>query len=301
MSKNIKCELDFSGISTALITPFKNNKIDYAALEKLIEVQINSNIDAIVIAGTTGEVHSLDDYEYEELLRKSSEYTLNRIKLIAGVGFNNTLNCVKAANIAEKYSYDAVMAITPYCNKPSQAGLYEHYKTIHEQTNLPIIIYDAPSRACIGFQDATIIKLSELEKIVAYKDCSGNLYRPLTLNKDLQNKLQFLIGDDIDILTYSANGGVGCVSVLANILPLVVKDVYYNIKQNNYKLAQFIFANYAKLCKLLFIESNPAPVKYCMSLLKLCNEDLRLPLYNLSCENKHVIMNELINLKLIDE
>ena len=268
----------FKGLITAIITPFKDNKIDIIALEKILEYQIKHNVDGVVLAGSTGEGMSLTIEEYQRLIRSGLEIVKKRIPIIAGCSSNNTNVALNLAEIADSESVDGIMlAIPPYV-KPTQEGIYRHFQTIHDSTNLPIMLYSVPSRTSVDFADDTILGLSMLSRIVAMKDAGSDLERPLRLNASLDRNFNLLAGNDEVSLAYNAQGGVGCVSVASNITPKLCKALQDNWQSGNFKTSLQIHQQLLPLYKALFLESNPVGVKYASHYLGLCSNELRLPL-----------------------
>jgi 4-hydroxy-tetrahydrodipicolinate synthase len=289
----------FKGLYTALITPFKGNQIDFVSLERIINKQLEAKVDGIVIAGSTGEIHALSDLEYEELLKQAVELCKGRTKIIAGIGYNTTAKTAELAQIAEKIGANGVMAVTPYYNKPTQEGLYRHYTEIHNNCRLPIIIYSVPGRTGVDISDQLLLRLAEFERIVAYKDASGDIEKPLRIIAKLKDRFDLLCGDDSWAIAYNANGGSGCISVASNIIPTVSKEIQDLTNTGKFKEALAIHLKYMELYKALFIESNPIPVKYALSLMGLCQAYMRLPLCELSINSKELVETTMKNLRLI--
>jgi 4-hydroxy-tetrahydrodipicolinate synthase len=289
----------FKGLYTALVTPFKGDSIDFAALEQLITKQINAKVDGVVIAGSTGEIHSLSDGEYSELLNRVISLAKGKIKIIAGVGYNTTSKTIELAKLAENIGVDGVMAVTPYYNKPTQEGLFRHYAKLHDNCRLPIIVYSVPGRTGVDISDQLLSRLAEFERIVAYKDASGDIEKPLRITAKLKDRFSLLCGDDSWAIAYNANGGAGCISVASNIIPAACKEIQALTLGGDFKQALQLHLKYMDLYKTLFIESNPIPVKYALSLMGLCSEELRLPLCELSAGSKEAMKTTMKNLGLI--
>lgn len=280
----------FHSIITALITPFKNGEIDYKSLEKIINHQIDGGIKALVIGGSTGEGSSLRFDEYSDLIRKSLEIAQGRILIIAGCSAISTANTIMMAVEAEKLGALGLMCSPPPYNKPNQAGLYQHFKALHDATNLPIMLYAAPSRAGVDFTDDTIIKLSNLPRIMALKDCAADLERPIRILKTItRNDFTILSGDDSLSLAYNAQGASGLVSVASNIFPKEMIETQASWKNGEVAKAISLQQKYIDLYKALFIETNPIPIKYAASIIGLSTEEMRLPLIEASKESKEVI------------
>jgi len=293
----MRIESKFRGLLTALVTPFNNNKIDYQALEILIKRQLDAKVDGIVIAGSTGEGSALSRNEYKELLEFAIGHVNNKIPVIAGANDFSTEKSLELVLIAQNVGADAVMCVTPPYSKPNQRGLIAHYQYIHDNSNIPIILYSVPSRCVIDFSDNTLIELSKLERIVAFKDAGTDITRPLRL-KERGIKLDLLSGDDITAVAFNMHGGVGCISVASNIHPEICKKIQDACKDRLYENAEKINKDLVDLYDLLFIESNPAPTKYLLHKLKLCSEELRLPLCALHSDNKKMLEGYITNTKV---
>ena len=274
----------FKGLYTAIITPFSNDKIDFEAFKKLLKNQIDAKVDGIVVAGSTGEVASLSIDEYEDLVKFARNNIPSSVKLVASISANIPSNALKYVKIAESSGVDGLMCITPYYNKAPQRGLYEYFKIIHENSNLPIMLYTVPSRTGVDFKDETLIELSKLERIVSIKDSTDDLSRPLRLKKLLPEHFSMLSGDDPNCMLYSCSGGDGCVSVISNIAPKICKKLQDLLANNDYVEARKIQENLQDLYNAIFVDTNPIPIKYAASTLGFCSEDVRLPLYKITDE-----------------
>lgn len=270
----------FKGTGTALITPFNEDySIDYKSLNLLCDYQISGGVDAIIILGTTGESPVIDDSEREKLIAESVQMIDGRVKVIIGTGTNDTKMVIKYNKMAEKYNADAVLIVNPYYNKSTQAGLVEHYRFISEQTNLPIILYNVPSRTSMNLLPETILKIhDECKNVVAVKEASGDISQIAKLCAMKPETLNVFSGNDDQTLPIMALGGAGIISVLSNIYPKQVSDLTKAVFGNNFNSALRIHNQYLRMMNLLFYESNPIPVKYLASLKGLCKNILRLPL-----------------------
>lgn len=270
----------FKGTGTALITPFNEDySIDYKSLNLLCDYQISGGVDAIIILGTTGESPVIDDSEREKLIAESVQMIDGRVKVIIGTGTNDTKMVIKYNKMAEKYNADAVLIVNPYYNKSTQAGLIEHYRFISEQTNLPIILYNVPSRTSMNLLPETILKIhDECKNVVAVKEASGDISQIAKLCAMKPETLNIFSGNDDQTLPIMALGGAGIISVLSNIYPKQVSDLTKAVFGNNFNSALRIHNQYLRMMNLLFYESNPIPVKYLASLKGLCKNILRLPL-----------------------
>ena len=289
----------FIGSIPAIITPFRNNEVDYSSFEKIVEFLILNGSNGLVPCGTTGESPTLSHDEHKKIIEECIRISDKRIPIIAGTGSNNTLEAIEYTNHAEKVGANAALIVTPYYNKPTQSGLYNHYKSIAENTNLPIIIYNIPGRSIVDMSIETMIDLSKLENIIGVKDATNDLFRPLLTRKLMNSDFCYLSGEDGTALAYLAQGGHGCISVTANIAPRLCSDMHTAWRNNDIKKAQQINLNLSKLHNTLFIESSPGPVKYAASLLGLCSSDVRLPLVEISENTKIQVQNSLKENNLI--
>lgn len=298
MSKTSNMSKFFKGLYTAIPTPFieeisdngaKIISIDYEALDRIIDLQINASVDGIVVAGSTGEASTLTDKEYFQLLEYVAKKYASKINLISGIGSTSTDKSLELCKISEKLGYYAVMAVTPYYNKPTQEGLIAHYKKIHDNSNIPIMLYSVPGRTGIDINDETIIELSKFDRVLGIKDASANVTRSLSLNHKVKNEFSILSGDDVLALAYNVNGASGLVSVTSNILPKICKKIQDLSLSGNFKESLNLHVNLLDLYKFLFIESNPSPVKYALSKINICSDLVRLPLVGLKPENKRKI------------
>lgn len=280
----------FRGSAVALVTPFnEDGSVNFEELERLIEFQIENKTDALVICGTTGEASTMTDEEQVETIKFSVEKTNGRVPVIAGAGSNDTRHGINLAKMCEDVGADGLLEVTPYYNKTSQRGLYEHYKVIAEAVNIPIILYDVPGRTSMSIAPQTVKELAEIDNIVGLKDASGNL----SYAAEVRN----LVGEDFDV--YSGNddvvvplmsiGGVGVISVLANIYPRLVHDMCQNFFDGNIKEAGKIQVNNKKLIDALFVEPNPIPIKAAMNMMGYNVGGLRLPLYEAADSTKELL------------
>ena len=292
----------FKGSNVAIVTPFKNNKLDEEAYLKLINFHLENGTNGLVPAGTTGESPTLSHDEHEKVIEICIKESNGKIPVIAGTGSNSTEEAVALTKHAEKAGADGVLVVTPYYNKPTQEGLYQHYKKINDNTNLPIIIYNIPSRCVIDMSVDTMARLFELKNIAGVKDATGDLDRLDQTIKKLGNEFIQLTGEDGLALEFNKRGGVGVISVTANIAPKLCSDMQKFSKSNldnELKEAQKIDKILQPVHKSLFIESNPAPVKYAAKLLGLCSDEIRLPLVNIKKDTEEVVKKALKFAELI--
>ncbi len=292
----------FKGSNVALITPFKDNNLDEENYIKLINFHLENNTNGLVPAGTTGESPTLSHQEHERVIELCIKEANGRIPVIAGTGSNSTEEAIALTKHAEKAGADGALVVTPYYNKPTQEGLYQHYKSINDNTSLPIIIYNIPSRCVIDMSVDTMSKLFELKNIAGVKDATGDLNRLDETIKKLGPEFIQLTGEDGLAFEFNKRGGVGIISVTANIAPKLCSDMqkYSKSKSDNeLKEAERIDQILQPLHKSLFIESNPAPVKYAAKILGLCDDEIRLPLVKIKKETEEKVKKALLSSKLI--
>ena len=292
----------FKGSNVALVTPFKNNKLDEEAYVKLIDLHLSNGTNGLVPAGTTGESPTLSHDEHEKVIEICIKETNGKIPVIAGTGSNSTDEAVSLTKHAEKAGADGALIVTPYYNKPTQEGLFQHYKKINDNTSLPIIIYNIPSRCVIDMSVDTMARLFELKNIVGVKDATGDLKRLDETIKKLGNEFIQLTGEDGLAFKFNRRGGVGIISVTANVAPKLCSDMQRLSKSDNKDdiiKAEKIDNILQPLHKALFIESNPAPVKYAASLLGFCSDEIRLPLVKIQKNTEKEVKQALSSANLI--
>ncbi len=292
----------FKGSNVALVTPFKNNKLDEENYIKLINFHLENGTNGLVPAGTTGESPTLSHEEHQKVIELCINESRGKIPVIAGTGSNSTDEAISLTKHAEKAGADGVLVVTPYYNKPTQEGLYHHYKAINDNTSLPIIIYNIPSRCVIDMSVDTMAKLFELKNISGVKDATGDLNRLDETIKKLGTNFIQLTGEDGLAFEFNKRGGVGVISVTANIAPKLCSDMQKYSKsksENELKEAERIDQILQPVHKSLFIESNPAPVKYAAKLLGLCDDEIRLPLVKIKKETQEKVKKALSSAKLI--
>ena len=290
----------FKGSNVALITPFKDDKLDTENYIKLINFHIENGTNGLVPAGTTGESPTLSHDEHQKVIELCIKEAKGKIPVIAGTGSNSTAEAVELTKHAEKAGADGALVVTPYYNKPTQEGLYQHYKAINDNTSLPIIIYNIPSRCVIDMSVDTMARLFELKNIAGVKDATGDLKRLDQTIEKLGHEFIQLTGEDGLAFEFNKRGGVGIISVTANIAPKLCSDMQRCSKSNNeMKEAERIDQLLQPLHKSLFLESNPAPVKYAAKLLGLCDDSIRLPLVKIKKETKEEVKKALHSAKLL--
>ena len=294
----------FKGSNVALITPFKNNELDEETYIKLINFHLENGTNGLVPAGTTGESPTLSHSEHEKVIELCINESNGKIPVIAGTGSNSTEEAISLTKHAEKAGADGALVVTPYYNKPTQEGLYQHYKAINDNTGLPIIIYNIPGRCVIDMSVDTMARLFELKNIAGVKDATGDLNRLDQTIKKLGPDFIQLTGEDGLAFEFNKRGGVGIISVTANIAPKLCSEMQKFSKSdrdNEIKEAERIDSLLQPVHKSLFAESNPAPVKYAPKLLGLCDDAVRLPLVKIMDETKLKGKNSLVSAKLINE
>ncbi len=292
----------FKGSNVALITPFKNNKLDEENYIKLIHFHIKNGTNGLVPAGTTGESPTLNHDEHQRVIDLCIKESNGKLPVIAGTGSNSTEEAISLTSHAEKMGANGALIVTPYYNKPTQEGLYQHYKAINDKCGIPIIIYNIPSRSVIDMSVETMARLNELKNIIGVKDATGDLKRvDQTINKLGSDFIQ-LTGNDDNALEFNNRGGVGAISVTANIAPKLCSDFQKlsklkdeNSKQEALKINKIL----EPVHESMFIESNPSPVKYAAKLLNLCDDTVRLPLVKVTDNTKKKINEALKSANLI--
>ncbi len=285
----------FFGSIPALITPFYKGEIDYDSFQKIIEWSIEQGSHSFVPCGTTGESPTLSHDEHKNVVDECIKIVDKRVPVIAGTGSNNTIEAIEFTKHAEESGADGALIVTPYYNKPTQAGLYLHYKKIAESTNLPIIIYNIPSRSIVDMSIETMVELSKIKNIIGVKDATNDLFRPLLTRTKIKKDFCYLSGEDGTALAYLVQGGNGCISVTANIAPKLCSELHNYWKNKEIDKALQINLKLAKIHHALFIESSPGPVKYAAELLNLCSAETRLPIAPIKDSTKLIIkkcMNE---------
>ena len=292
----------FKGSNVALITPFKNNGLDEEAYIKLIHFHIDNGTNGLVPAGTTGESPTLSHDEHQRVIDLCIKESNGKIPVIAGTGSNSTEEAISLTTHAEKAGANGALIVTPYYNKPTQEGLYQHYKAINDKCGIPIIIYNIPGRSVIDMSVDTMARLYELKNIVGVKDATGDLDRVnQTLAKMGKDFIQ-LTGNDDNAFEFNKRGGVGTISVTANIAPKLCSDFQKFSKSdtdNEMKEAERLDKILQPIHHSMFVESNPSPVKYAAKLLGLCNDNVRLPLVTVTETTKEIVKKALQSANLI--
>ncbi len=290
----------FYGSIPALITPFKNGKIDTKALENLVEWHIVEGSSGIVAVGTTGESPTLSHDEHKKVIEIVVKTSSRRIPVIAGAGSNNTAESIELLKFASKVGADGSLIVTPYYNKPNQRGLYNHFAKLNESSDLPIIIYNIPGRSVIDMNVETMARLSKLKNIIGVKDATGDVGRVSDTRALCGSDFIQLCGNDDIALGFNAHGGQGCVSVIANIAPRLSAEFQSAMSSKNYAKALKLQDKLLPLHRAAFIEPNPCPTKFALEVLGKCSGELRLPLLEISEESKTTMINALNHAGLTD-
>ena len=289
----------FKGSNVALITPFKNDKLDENAYIKLINFQIENGTNGLVPAGTTGESPTLSHEEHQKVIELCIQESKGKSIVIAGTGSNSTKEAISLTTHAEKMGANGALIVTPYYNKPTQEGLYQHYKAINDKCGIPIIIYNIPGRSVIDMSVDTMARLYELKNIVGVKDATGDLTRVDKTLKKMGKEFIQLTGNDDNALDFNKRGGVGAISVTANIAPKLCSEFQKISLSKDTKQAESLDAILQPIHNAMFIESNPSPVKYAAKLLGLCSDDVRLPLVKITETTKEEVKKSLLLANLI--
>ncbi len=284
----------------ALITPmFNDGSIDFSALKSLVAFHIDAGTKGIVSMGTTGESATLNQGEHIEVIRATVEFANSCIPVIAGTGANSTSEAIKLTRVAKEIGADACLLVTPYYNKPTQEGLYQHYKLIAETVDIYQILYNVPSRTAVDLSVETVIRLSDIDNIIGIKDATGNLDIAQSLIEQCSDDFLLYSGDDATAVEFILMGGHGGISVTANVAPKQVAFAYQFALENKRELAELTNESLIDLHQHLFTESNPIPVKWAMYKMGKCNNGIRLPLMTLSKQAKMILEQDLSNLGII--
>ncbi|MBN8967269.1 MAG: 4-hydroxy-tetrahydrodipicolinate synthase [Rhizobiales bacterium] len=291
---------NFRGSFTALVTPFKNGGLDEVAFRGLVSWQIAEGTNGLVPVGTTGESPTVSHDEHKRIVEWCIDEAKGRVPVIAGAGSNSTREAIELAQHAEKAGAAAVLVVTPYYNKPTQEGLYQHYKAVNDAIGIPIIIYNIPGRSIVDMSVETMTRLFELKNIAGVKDATANLARVSQQRGAMGEDFNQLSGEDITALGYMAHGGHGCISVTSNVAPRLCADFQAACLRGDYATALKIQDKLTPLHINLFIESNPAPVKYALSLLGKMDDTLRLPMVPVSEATKTAVRGAMVHAGLIN-
>jgi 4-hydroxy-tetrahydrodipicolinate synthase len=289
----------FKGSIVAIVTPFKKGKVDEKAYGDLIEWHIAQGTNAIVPCGTTGESSTLDYKEHFKVIDIAVKTVHKRVPVIAGTGANSTDETVEITKYAKKSGADAVLLVTPYYNKPTQEGLYRHYKTVAEKVDIPIVLYNVPGRTAVNMLPATVARLAEIKNIVAIKEATGDMKQVSEVIRLCGNRITVISGDDFTTLTLMALGGKGVISVSANVMPKEVSKMCSLMLKGQYDKAREMHYKLEPLNAAMFIETNPIPAKTALAMMGKIQEEFRLPLCEMAPANREKLKKVLADLKLI--
>ena len=268
----------FSGSIVALLTPFKNGKVDEKAFQSFVDWQINQGTNGLVPVGTTGESPTLSHEEHMRVVELCIEAAAGRVPVMAGAGSNSTAEAIALTRLAKQAGADAVLSVTPYYNKPTQEGLYQHYKAIHDAAEIPIFIYNIPGRSVVDMSVATMARLAKLPNIVGVKDATADLTRPLRTRVEIGPEFCQLSGEDATVVGFLAQGGHGCITVTGNVAPAQSAQLHAAWQSKDWAAVERLRDQLMPLHHAMFLEASPAPVKSAASLLGLCSEETRLPI-----------------------
>jgi 4-hydroxy-tetrahydrodipicolinate synthase len=290
----------FRGSFTALVTPFNNGSVDEKAFRGLVDWQIAEGTNGLVPVGTTGESPTLSHEEHNEVVEWCVEQAKGRVPVVAGAGSNSTKEAIALAQHAEEAGADAVLVVTPYYNKPTQEGLYQHFKAINDAIGIPIIIYNIPPRSVIDMSVETMKRLFELKNIAGVKDATANMVRVSQQRAAMGPDFNQLSGEDATALGFNAHGGHGCISVTSNVAPRLCSEFQASCLKGDYAGALKLQDKLMPLHGALFIETSPAPVKYALSLIGKCAETVRLPMVPLADQTRAAVREAMVHAGLIN-
>jgi 4-hydroxy-tetrahydrodipicolinate synthase len=287
------------GVITALVTPFRNDRVDEEALRRLVDEQIAAGIDGLVPVGTTGESPTLTNEEHIRVVQVVVEQAKKRVPVIAGTGANSTREAIELTIAAKAVGADATLQVTPYYNKPTQDGLYRHFKAVVDAASLPMLVYNVPGRTGCDLLPDTIARLCELPQMVGVKEATGNLQRAAQIIAKVGDRIAMLSGDDATAMPFYAVGGHGCISVVSNVAPADMAAMWDAAAAGNWAKARELHYKLFPLSEGLFIEANPIPVKAAMAMMGKIADEIRPPLYPMTGANRDKVRKMLTDLKLI--
>jgi 4-hydroxy-tetrahydrodipicolinate synthase len=300
MPANLAAKTNFRGSFTALVTPFKDDAVDQGAFRDLVEWQIAEGTNGLVPVGTTGESPTLSHDEHKQVVEWCIDQAKGRVPVIAGAGSNSTREAIELAQHAEEAGADAVLVVTPYYNKPTQEGLYQHFKAINDAIGIPIIIYNIPARSVIDMSVDTMKRLYELKNIAGVKDATANMVRVSQQRAVVGEGFNQLSGEDATALGFMAHGGHGCISVTSNVAPRLCAEFQSACLRGDYATALKLQDKLMPLHQNLFVETNPAPAKYALSVLGKIAETVRLPMVPLAEKSKAAVRDAMVHAGLIN-
>ncbi|HKC32842.1 MAG TPA: 4-hydroxy-tetrahydrodipicolinate synthase [Xanthobacteraceae bacterium] len=300
MGSTTNGKTNFRGSFTALVTPFKGDALDQQAFRDLVEWQIGEGTNGLVPVGTTGESPTLSHDEHNQVIEWCVDQARGRVPVIAGAGSNSTREAIELSQHAEKAGADAVLIVTPYYNKPTQEGLYQHYKAINDAIGIPIIIYNIPGRSVIDMSVETMKRLYELRNIAGVKDATANMVRVSQQRAALGEGFNQLSGEDATALGFMAHGGDGCISVTSNVAPRLCAEFQSACLRGDYAAALVLQDKLMPLHQNLFVETNPAPAKYALSILGKIADTVRLPMVPLGDKSKAAVRDAMVHAGLVN-
>jgi 4-hydroxy-tetrahydrodipicolinate synthase len=290
----------FKGSLVALITPFRDGAVDETAFQEHVAWQIGQGTHGLVPIGTTGECPALEDDEQERLIKLCVEVAKGRAPVIPGTGFNSTAHTIHSTRVAKEAGADAALVVCPYYNKPTQEGLYQHFKAVHDAVDIPIVIYNIPGRSAVDMSNATMARLAKLPNVIGVKDATNDLTRPLKMRVEIGTEFSLLSGEDATAVAYLAQGGDGCISVTANVAPGLCSEMHEAWQRGDVKTVREINERLIPLHDALFAETSPAPVKYAASLLGRCTPEVRQPLWHTTPETQEKVQRAMRSAGLIN-
>jgi 4-hydroxy-tetrahydrodipicolinate synthase len=300
MSANMAAKTNFRGSFTALVTPFKGDAVDQEAFRDIVEWQIAEGTNGLVPVGTTGESPTLSHAEHKQVVEWCIDQAKGRVPVIAGAGSNSTREAVELSRHAEEAGADAVLVVTPYYNKPTQEGMYQHFKAINDAIGIPIIIYNIPARSVIDMSVDTMARLYELKNISGVKDATANMVRVSQQRAAMGEGFNQLSGEDATALGFMAHGGHGCISVTSNVAPRLCAEFQSACLRGDYAAALKLQDKLMPLHQNLFIETSPAPIKYALSVLGKISETLRLPMVPIGEKSKAAVRDAMVHAGLVN-
>jgi len=289
----------FSGSIVALVTPFKGKEVDQESLKKMVRFHLENGTHGIVPVGTTGESPTLSGAEHEKIVEIVTSEVAGQVPVIAGAGSNNTAEALHYHQHAAKTGASGALHVVGYYNRPNHEGVYQHFKALNEEVDLPIVVYNIPPRAIIDIKPETMARLAKLKNVVGVKDATGDLARPLAEARLIDQDFCYLSGDDFTAVAYNIQGGSGCISVVANVAPKLTSELQTACKEGKYDRARELQKNLLPLIDALFTEPSPAGVKFASSLLGHCEPDCRLPVVELQNSTKDAIRQAMKELSLL--
>ena len=300
MSANMAAKTNFRGSFTALVTPFKGDAVDQEAFRNLVEWQIAEGTNGLVPVGTTGESPTLSHDEHKQVVEWCIDQAKGRVPVVAGAGSNSTREAIELSQHAEEAGADAVLVVTPYYNKPTQEGMYQHFKAINDAIGIPIIVYNIPARSVIDMSVETMTRLYELKNIAGVKDATANMVRVSQQRAALGEGFNQLSGEDATALGFMAHGGHGCISVTSNVAPRLCAEFQSACLRGDFAAALKLQDKLMPLHQNLFVETNPAPAKYALSVLGKIAETLRLPMVPLADKSKAAVRDAMVHAGLVN-